>query len=122
MRLHTGGLSDGLPLLRHGQARLPKEPLRGRDHEPDSQPAGVRNADQHRLHGHGRASGQLRQPDALVGHPHAGMGLGLEPDAYHRVDQRSHPQPKTFLRGVEMQPCHQHAQPFPRRAPQADAC
>ena len=70
LHLQPGRLRHGLPVLRHRPERPDPQPLRRRDHRPggrrrggDGQrrdPRRPRPAVQRRLHGHGRAAGQLR--------------------------------------------------------------
>ena len=70
VRVLAGGLRDGLPVLRHRPGRADQEPVRRRDRRPGGRGragAGPRRGArrpgtglQRRVHGHGRAAGQLR--------------------------------------------------------------
>ena len=100
VRVVAGRLRDGLPVLRHRPGRADQEPVRRRDRRPGGggRPGGGPGRDarrpgpgvQHRVHGHGRAAGQLRQraaggaPDHRPGPRRAGHLAAVG----HRVHRR----------------------------------
>ena len=58
------GHSHLVPLLPDRKTRLPRQPFGWRHHKPDIESPGIRDVDELRLHGHGRADGQLRRHHA----------------------------------------------------------
>ena len=88
LRLLTGRVPHGLPLLRNRASGTPTVALRSRDPQSDRLPARTRPTHEPRVHGHGRTPRQHGQRPARPRNHHLRVGVRMVSDPHHPLHGR----------------------------------